>query len=242
MYKGNRKKFAALAVLAGLMVGVRVSANSGDVSKEVVSGGSAEMVDGVVHKNIKIGYVDMSGLLERIPGVDKCELQLSEYAAVLDKNLKDRYESMVVEANQLQNAKDLTDAERQEKYRALMEKTGEFERLRDDNLSLMNQKKIEVFRPIFVQINKAVEEIAREGHYDFILSKSSSGSVPELSSDMVLYGKAEFDLTQSLLDRIKKNMQEKAPVVGPRPESGKKMIKGGKGKGKSLQNKGSRGK
>ena len=242
MYEGNRKKFAALAILAGFMVNTRarVSAESGDANKDLVGSGAAEVVDGAVHKDAKVGYVDMNALLEQIPGADQRKLQIEEYAAALEKNLKDRVESLTAEVNQLQNAKDLTDAERQEKYKALVEKNKEIEQFDSNKLNLIQQKYIEVMRPVFAQISKASEEIAKEGHYDFILSRSVSGSIPAFGSDVVLYGKAEFDLTQSVLDRIKKGMQEKAPVVGRQLVGDKKTAKDSKGR--SLKGKGFRGK
>lgn len=240
MYKGNRKKFVALAILAGFMVNTHVSADSGDADKDLVGSGAAKTVDGAMRKDTKVGYVDMNALLEQIPGVDQCKLKIEEYAAALEKNFKDKLESWNAELNQLQNARDLTDAERQEKQKSLMERGEEIQQFDNNRFNLVQQKYIEVLGPVFAQINRASEEIAKEGHYDFIFSKSVSGSIPAFGSNVVLYGKAEFDLTQSVLDRVKKGMQEKAPVVGKQLGSDKKT--GKVSKGKSLKGRESRGK
>jgi len=132
---------------------------------------------------LKIGHVNVQEILTLLPESDSAQV-------ILEKDTKDfelMYENMQVELNKL-----VDDFENnQASFSDLIRKTKESEilRVRDNLVSFqqnanqqLSQKNAELLQPILDKIQNAIDEVATNGNFTYILDVSK-GSVVFVSQD-----------------------------------------------------------
>lgn len=123
--------------------------------------------------NAKIGYINSSKLLEKIPGRDTLEAQLKDYR----QGLEDQVQSMVVEyRNKLQNyqenAESMSDLIRQSKETELREMEKRIQNFRQTADMDLQNKQSELFNPLLEKAQKAIEAVAEDNGYTYVFDVS----------------------------------------------------------------------
>ena len=193
-------------------------------------------------RGVKIGYIDMEYILEKVPDYAEAKNQLEEKA----QKWKVEIEAKKVEINKLREGlktekvlltKELI-AEREEEITFLDTELLEYQQKRfGPNGDLMIQKAVLV-KPIQDQVFNAVQDLAEAKKYDYIFDKSSDLTM--------LFAAKRFDVSDrvvSILTRADKRKQlsnkelkkeaeaeRKQDLIDDNPEAGErqKMLQGKK--------------
>jgi outer membrane protein len=156
------KKFVTILIGAGLMA---ISANT--FSQSV----------------LKVGHVDMNEIMNNLPSRDSA-------AAVLDKETKQyqaTYDEMTVTYNKLmddydKNKSTLTELVRKNKEAELLDKEKRLREFEQNASDALQKRNSELIKPIVDKILRAVDKVATDNGFTYILDVSK-GSVVFSSKD-----------------------------------------------------------
>jgi outer membrane protein len=133
--------------------------------------------------NLKIGYVDITKIMESLPAKDSA-------AAVLEKESKEMqatYDEMTTVYNKLfddyqkEQAK-LSDIVRKTKEAELLDKEKRIQEFGQNASASLQKRNSELIQPIMDKILKAINKVAAENSFSYILDVSK-GSVVYTSKD-----------------------------------------------------------
>jgi outer membrane protein len=138
----------------------------------VVSVFSACML--VAQSNLKIGHINTQELLQAMPETDSAQLKLEK----MQKELQSQLEVMQVELNnkyqdylsKRDSYSELVRQTKEDELQNIQQRIQQFAQNADQDLQ---KKRSELFRPILDKANKAIEEVARENGFTYILDLSS---------------------------------------------------------------------
>jgi outer membrane protein len=156
------KNFRIILVVAGLFM--------------LLSNSSAQTV-------LKLGHVDINQILSSLPQRDSA-------AAVMEKETKEiqkAFEDMSAEYNKLfdayeQAAPTLTEVVRKAKEADLLDKQKRLEEFQQNATTKLDQRNAELVKPILDKILKAIDKVAAEHGFTYILDVSK-GAVVYTSKD-----------------------------------------------------------
>jgi outer membrane protein len=132
---------------------------------------------------LKLGHVDINQILSSLPQRDSA-------AAVMEKETKEvqhTFEEMTAEYNKLfddyeKAAPSLTDVVKKAKEADLLDKQKRLEEFQQNASSKLDQRNADLVKPILDKILKAVDKVASENGFTYILDVSK-GSVVYTSKD-----------------------------------------------------------
>jgi len=143
---------------------------------------------------LKIGYIDSNEMLFLMPESDSAKIKLEDHNKLLEKQLQ----TMAAEFEK-----------KNQEFKALPASTSDlikgikYEELEELNNRIMNfkqqaeedfqNKKAELFNPIVVKLKKAIEDVAKENAYTYVL---------DISSGAVLY----FETGENIMPLVKKKL------------------------------------
>ncbi len=149
---------------------------------------------------LKIGYADIQAVLSRMPETQTMQQQLSVYEQKLTESLQvkqqygqtklQEYMEMREGANPDQAQLAALEAELQQLDQDISKSTS------DAEAKLMTRRQ-ELLQPVIDKLQAAIDSVATENGYDFIVSK-----VDGTGSTMVLYGPTEDDVTIKLMQKL----------------------------------------
>jgi outer membrane protein len=125
---------------------------------------------------MKIGYANMEQLLSSLPEMKKVE---SEFAS-FDKQLKTHLETQFndfqkkVEAFR-QHYESMPEAERTRKQTELEQLQGTLQKLQQESQEQLANKHNNLLEPLLNQVKKAIQQVAKEQGYAFILNENAGG-------------------------------------------------------------------
>lgn len=156
---------------------------------------------------VKLGHLNSSEILKALPGYKLAEDSLMMY----QESIKSDYNSM---ANQLDKemaeydklASDAgtpktTLAIKKSNIENLQARLQDFQSLAQEDMQLREK---ELLKPLIDKLNKAIEEVAKEGGYTYIF---------DASYGMLLYSKESEDIS----DKVKKKLNITTPAAGTKP-------------------------
>jgi len=132
---------------------------------------------------LKLGHVDINQILSSLPQRDSA-------AAIMEKETKEiqkAFEEMSAEYNKLfddyeKAASLLTDVVRKAKEADLLDKQKRLEEFQQNATTKLDQRNAELVKPILEKILKAIDKVAAENGFTYILDVSK-GSVVYTSKD-----------------------------------------------------------
>ena len=152
-------------------------------------------------RSIRIGYVDMNYILENVPEYQEAQVQLDKRVAEWKSEIEKRNNDLDQIKQALENERVLLTQElikeREDEIRFLQNEILEYQQRRfGPEGDLMKQRSV-LIEPIQDQVFNAVQEIAKNRKYDFVLDKSS---------DLVmLYADKRHDISDQILLSIKRS-------------------------------------
>ncbi len=145
-------------------------------------------------KKIKLGHIDSGELLSLMPGKDSAQVKLQEYATNLGQQLKTmQTELETKEQDYRENEKTWSELIRSTKYKELIDLSNRIEAFQTSAQEDLQNKEQELLQPIIDKAKKAIELVAAENGYTYIL---------DTSYGIVLY----FEPTEDILPFVKKKL------------------------------------
>ncbi|HRS53432.1 MAG TPA: OmpH family outer membrane protein [Bacteroidales bacterium] len=121
-------------------------------------------------KKIKFGHIDSGELLSMMPGRDSAQKKLQEYAATLSQQLKTMQAELDTKEQEYRdNEKSWSELIRSTKYKELMDLSNRIEAFQSSAQEDLQKKEQELLQPIIDLAKKAIEEVAKEQGYTYIL-------------------------------------------------------------------------
>lgn len=146
----------------------------------------------------KIGHVSADAILKQLPDAQDAQKQLdglvAEWQAELNR-LQREWETKFSEYDKKKLI--MTDARRAEaekELRTLDQRIADYRTQKFGQNGELFQKQNELMKPVQDRVFKAIQDVARDEGYDYVLDKS--GEI------LMMYANQQYDLTQKVLERL----------------------------------------
>ncbi len=137
----------------------------------------------------KFGYVNSAALLTDLPETKQMRSTLEGLQAVLQKAGEGKvtaFQAKVQEAEQKKQRGEMTPKEEEVKMAELQTEQETLYKLGQENEQKMAERQQELMAPILEKVNKAIQEVAKEGAFQFIF---------DTQSGVILYADEAADVT-----------------------------------------------
>ena len=154
----------------------------------------------------KIGYIDSEVLRDKVPEFKDMQRQLDRLRQQFEQEAMDRRSKLMKLQEDFRKQELLmSDAKKAEMQAQFEESTLELQQFSQDKFGPdgeLFKKNVELGEPIFIMINDAIAEVAREEGFDFVFDTATSGAI--------VYADPErYNLTDELLERLEEQREEK---------------------------------
>ncbi len=147
--------------------------------------------------NQKIGFADPGAIFSQMPQYKTIENELKTHNDQLQAQAKAKYTDYETKLKAYQaGAANMLDAVRRDKEEELTRLQESIQKFQQEAQSSMQRKEQELTGPINNKIGAAIEEVAKEHGFTFILNPSLQGL------DIILYGDEKFDITPLVLKKL----------------------------------------
>lgn len=132
----------------------------------------------VAQQNAKVGHVNTTKLLQMMPGRDSAQLALQNYAKSLRSDLEQYQKEFEKKYKKYMNEKDdmpkLMRQTREEELTQMQERIGKYQKSAQQDLKSKEQ---ELLQPILEKAQNAIDKVAEENGYTYILDTSAGAVV-----------------------------------------------------------------
>lgn len=135
---------------------------------------------------VKLGHIDRQALMLMLPERKAAETKMQDFAKTLDDRLKamgQEYQNKVTDAQS--KAENMTKTEQQVAMREIQELEQRISDAQDKAKDDLTKQENELLAPTIDRTNKAIKEVASEGHFTYIF---------DTSAGMVLYSDGGTDI------------------------------------------------
>jgi outer membrane protein len=155
------------------------------------------------HAQTKVGYLNATAILADMPEVKSADSQLQAFAEQMQKMDSIKvvgWQAKVREFQQKQQDGLISPKQAAEDEQKLKAEQAEIAKFEEDMNKQIQQRKQQFYQPILDKVNKAIQDIAKENAYTYII---------DTASGILLYASETHDVTN--LVRKKLGMPDKAP-------------------------------
>ncbi|MEQ9263013.1 MAG: OmpH family outer membrane protein [Owenweeksia sp.] len=132
----------------------------------------------------KIGHINADELLQLMPETKTAQKQLETYGRQLEKDLKDMETELQTKVNTFrENQKLMTELSRETKSKEIQELQYRIQEYSQKAQEDLQQKQVELLTPIIEKATKAVQDVAKENGFTYILDSSPSKAVVIFAAD-----------------------------------------------------------
>jgi outer membrane protein len=168
----------------------------------------------------KIAYVDSKVILSRAPGRQQAEDQFNKEMEASRSQVQKMGDSLQTMISDYQKAQaTLAQAVRDQREAAIRKKQEDYQNRAGQLDQQMQQRQMELVKPIMDQIRKVLDDIRQEEGYAFILDAGSEAGV-------VVAADRNLDITERVISRLKP-----VPITAAAPSSTTKSDSAGKAAG-----------
>ena len=149
------------------------------------------------HAQSKVAHINSSELLESMPEKEAMAAQIQEYAKKLETQMitmEQEYQLKVQNFQAQQGV--MTDAIQQAKLKEITDLESRIQEFRMNAQQDLQQQEAKVLQPLIDRLRKAINDVAKEKGYDYVL---------DTSLGVVLYSEGGVDI----MDMVKKKLETK---------------------------------
>jgi outer membrane protein len=146
----------------------------------------------------KIGYADWEYIYSQLPESKQIETELKTHSDQLQNQLKAKYQEYQTKLKAYNDMPATTpDAIRKDKEAELTQLQESIQKFQQDAQTSLTKKNQDLMDPVYKKVGKAIEEVAKENGYSFILS-------PALQSggDILLYNDEKYNISILVLKKL----------------------------------------
>ncbi len=152
-----------------------------------------------VRSQAKIGYVSTEAIMKQLPDAQDAQKQLDALTAGWQDDLNKMQDDWKKKYDEYDKKKlimtDQRRAEAERELRDLDQKMADFRNQKFGQNGELFAKQNELMKPVQDRVFKAIQDVAVEDGYDFVLDKS--GEV------LLMYSNPKLDLTNRVLEKLK---------------------------------------
>lgn len=146
----------------------------------------------------KIGYADWEYIFSQMPEAKQIDAELKTHGEQLQSQLKAKYAEYESKVKAYQaNGATMVDAVRRDKETELQQLQQNIQQFQQDAQTSLQKKQTDLMAPVFSKVGKAIEEVAKEQGYSFIIAPQAVGG-----GDILLYSDDKFDISLLVLKRL----------------------------------------
>lgn len=122
----------------------------------------------------KIGHINTSDLLKKLPAVDSAQAKLQRFAAQLQSQSEALINEYQVKLEYYQaHATEMTETVKKDKELELQQLESRIKKFQEEAQSEVEKKQKELLEPIMSNVQGLIKDVAKEKGYDYILDTSS---------------------------------------------------------------------
>jgi outer membrane protein len=145
----------------------------------------------------KVGYADVDYIFTQMPEAKQIEAELKSMEAQLKGQIEAKAKKFQTElADYQKNGQTMIDAVRQNTERELTQQQQNLEKLREDAQNTIQNKNTQLMTPVYDKVGKAIEAVAKENGFSFVLNQQIGGL------DVILYGDEKMDISDLVLKHM----------------------------------------
>ena len=146
----------------------------------------------------KIGYADWDYIFSQLPEYKQIDSELKAHRTQLESQMTAKQEDFKVKYDAFTKLPATTpDAIRSDKTRELEALQESIQKFQQDASTSFNNKQNSLMEPVFTKVGKAIEDVAKENGFSFIIQ-------PQLmqGGDILLYSDEKYDISTLVLKKL----------------------------------------
>jgi outer membrane protein len=147
----------------------------------------------------KVGYFSSEAVMKQLPDAQDAQKQLDQFVSDWQQELNKMQDDWKKKFDEYDKRKlimtEQRRAESERELRDLDQKIVDFRNQKFGQNGELFNKQNELMKPVQDRVFKAVQDVAKEDSYDYVLDKS--GDI------LLMYANEKYDLTQKILTRLK---------------------------------------
>ncbi len=151
-----------------------------------------------VNAQQKIGYVDSKVILEGIQDARDAQTNLDKFVQKWKIELQAINDSLLIMKDDFDKKKliltEKIKLQKEEEIKLQEKKVTDFKQQKFGENGEYFQKQTELMKPVQDRVFKAIQDVAKEGGYDFVIDRSTQL--------MLLYMNDKYDLTQKVIKKL----------------------------------------
>lgn len=151
-------------------------------------------------QNLKIGYTNIEYILTFMPEAKQMEQTLKAYEQKLSEQLavKQSYAQGKLDTYmKMKEEKKLTPQQDEDMQKELLKLDDEIKKFAQSSENDLFLKREELLKPITDKLQKAIDEVAKEEGYTYILNSTNSSGVAT-----ILFGPEQYNVTDKIMKKL----------------------------------------
>ncbi len=141
----------------------------------------------MAQKNLKLGHINSQELMQIMPGRDSVQTVLQGEVTELETTLKQMQAEAEKRYNDyVANQAGWTELIRQTKQREIQDMATRMEEFQQNAQKQLQDREAELLKPIIDRAKKAIEDVAKEGGYTYILDAGTAAILYSQDSDDIM--------------------------------------------------------
>jgi outer membrane protein len=146
----------------------------------------------------KIGYADWEYIYSQLPDSKQIDADMKTHSSQLENQLKAKYQEFQAKAATFKAMPSTTpEAIRNDKEAELSQLQESIQKFQQDAQASLQKKNGELMDPVFKKVAKAIEQVAKENAYTFIISSQIVGG-----GDILLYQDETYNISTLVLKKL----------------------------------------
>lgn len=146
----------------------------------------------------KIGYADWDYIFSQMPEYKQIESEVKTHGDQLQAQLKAKYAEYETKLKAYQaSAATMVDAIRKDKETELTQLQESIQKFQQDAQTSLQKKQTDLMEPVFGKVGKAIESVAKENGYSFIINPQLVGG-----GDVLLYNDEKYNISLLVLKKM----------------------------------------
>lgn len=147
----------------------------------------------------KIGYADWQYIFSQLPEMKQIETELKTHGTQLENQLKAKSQEFEAKVKTYQSMPATTpDAIKADKERELQGLQESIQKFQQDAQTSLGNKQTALMEPVFKKVGKAIEDVAKENGYTFIINPQSINT----GDDILLYSDEKYNISNLVLKKL----------------------------------------
>ncbi len=145
----------------------------------------------------KVGSADVDYIFNQMPEAKQIDTELKSTESQLKNQITTKTQEFQKKLADYQaNLNTMLDAVRVNTERELTQLQENLQKLQQDAQTTIQNKQTTMMEPVYKKVGKAIEEVAKENGYTFILTQQIGGL------DVILYGDDSMDISDLVLKKL----------------------------------------